>query len=129
MSLSYLLDREVATLLAALRLFQERRAEGESMPHFFGTSPDEPGVEVLNDEEIDNLCEEINNGDDNRVDDDACSHAPNPLSIYLVTGQGGMRPLIGNDGRLKFMMAVACDRCLRSGSFEVSVEPDDIDWS
>jgi hypothetical protein len=48
-----LTKRETATILAALRLFQKRRAEGERMPHFEDELP-------LDDLEIDELCERIN---------------------------------------------------------------------
>jgi hypothetical protein len=52
-----LTKRETATLLAALRLFQNRRAEGERMPHFEDEVP-------LDDLEIDDLCERINTEED-----------------------------------------------------------------
>jgi len=46
-------DKQTATLLAALRLFQRNRKDGEAMPHFEDEEP-------LNDEEIDALSESIN---------------------------------------------------------------------
>jgi hypothetical protein len=46
-------DRELATVLAALRLAQQDRAGLESMPHF-------EDVEPLSNEEIDELCERLN---------------------------------------------------------------------
>lgn len=50
-------DREVATLLAALRVAQNHHAELVKMPHFAGLAP-------LTIEEIDELCETINLGED-----------------------------------------------------------------
>lgn len=57
-------DRELATILAGLRLFQRRRKEGSAF-HF------ENDVRPLNDEEIDALCEELNCRDagDSEIDD------------------------------------------------------------
>jgi hypothetical protein len=46
-------DRELATVLAALRTAQEDRPIFEQMPHF-------EDVEPLDDDEIDALCEELN---------------------------------------------------------------------
>jgi hypothetical protein len=49
------LDSEsaIATILAALRLFQENRGRGEAMSHFDETTP-------LTDDQIDQLCEKLN---------------------------------------------------------------------
>jgi len=54
-----LTGKELATVLAALRLFQTRRPEGEAMVHFRAL-PGWPGHQPLNDEEIEELCERLN---------------------------------------------------------------------
>jgi hypothetical protein len=47
-------ERETATVLAALRLFQEQREHAEHLPHF------NDDVVPLDDREIDALCERLN---------------------------------------------------------------------
>jgi len=50
-------DQELATVLAALRLFQQHRDEAVGCVHFCATK-DSP--QPLTDEQIDELCERLN---------------------------------------------------------------------
>ena len=50
-------DQELATVLAALRLFQRHRVEAERSIHFCATR-DSP--QPLTNEQIDELCERLN---------------------------------------------------------------------
>jgi hypothetical protein len=66
-TLNHLSERELATVLACLRLGIERHDELKEMPHFYAT------CEPLKPHEIDTLCERLNTTDEGYETECGCN--------------------------------------------------------
>jgi hypothetical protein len=95
-------DRELATVLAALRLFQSRPC---NMPHFEDVTPLDTG-------EIDSLCERINcNGD---------GQATTAKMAFLVVQEGGSSTEMYVTGHATLKKAQAHRRSCARASYRTS---------